>query len=133
MFMNFMIFKGVVKRHLGRGKQLGYPTANIEISADTEKGVFIGYTQISKNYHSTDYGTFRKLPSIIFIGAPEMFGETDKRLETHILDFESDLYGQEIVVEIIHKLRDNRKFESEEALIAQMKVDEREARKFFSE
>ena len=128
--------RGIVKKHLGRGAKLGYPTANIEISADAEEGVFLGYTRISLPPLSSppslrEGEKERGLPSLIFIGSPETFSEVDKRLEVHILDFAGDLYGEEIVVEIIHKLRENTKFESEEALIEQMKIDEREARKYF--
>ncbi len=118
------LIKGQVKKHLGRGAKLGYPTANIDIPADAQEGVFVGYTTI--------FPERSRRPSIIFIGAPEMFGDEEKRLEAHILDFEGDLYGQEIVVEIIHKLRDNRKFSTQEELVAQMKEDERQASEFFA-
>lgn len=142
-----MIFKGLVKKQTGRGRKLGYPTANIEVPADAEEGVFVGYTRILSPFPSPppqgegkekeflplegggEVGV--KLPSIIFIGAPETFGETDKRLETYILDWEGDLYGRTIEVEIIKKLRENEKFESEAALTEQMKIDESKARRYF--
>ena len=115
--------RGIVKKRKGLGRKLGYPTANIEVDADADEGVFVGYTRIKNS----------TLPSIIFIGAPEMFGDKEKRLESHIFDFDGDLYGKEIEVEIIKKLRDNRKFESAEALVEQMKVDEKQARGYFKD
>lgn len=118
-----MIFRGIVNKYSGRGRDLGYPTANIDVPADAEEGVFFGYTTILPERS--------RRPSLIFIGVPETFGGTTKRLETHILDFSGDLYGKEIELQILKKLRDNQKFESAEALIEQMKIDELAARKYF--
>lgn len=129
-------FKGTVKKQTGRGKKLGYPTANIEAPSDAEEGIFVGYTRALPPLTSPpslrEGEKERGLPSIIFIGAPEMFGETDKRLEAHILDFDGELYGQDIAVEIVRKLRENQKFESKSRLLQQMKQDEQHAREYFS-
>ncbi|MBP7967458.1 riboflavin kinase [Candidatus Woesebacteria bacterium] len=114
-------FSGIVQRNLGRGRQLGYPTANIHISPNIPDGLFVGYTKIDD----------RSLPSLVFIGPNVTFGETDKKAEVFILDFNEDIYGKEIQVEALKKLRDGIKFTTLDALIAQMKQDELEARKFF--
>ncbi len=117
---------GIVKKRLGRGKELGFPTANLDVDASAyEEGVYLGFTTVSP---STGLGA--KLPSLIFIGAAETFGDTEKFIESYILDFSADLYGQKIEVEIIKKLRNNEKFASREALIEQMKQDEQAARVF---
>lgn len=114
--------KGIVKKFSGNGRRLGYPTANIEIDKDAPEGLYFGYTHLEG----------QKLASIIFIGAPITLGVTSKRAESYILDFEDhDLYGQEIKIEILKKLRDNRKFESVEKLIVQMKIDVQDAAYFF--
>lgn len=114
---------GTVKPYSGQGRWLGYPTANIECPANTPESVFVGYTTLMN----------KRLPSIIFIGAPITLGETIKRAESHILDLEDrDLYGQEILVEVVEKLRDNEKFNSRDELIKQMKRDEQIARKYFA-
>ena len=114
---------GVVRRYSGQGRKLGYPTANIEIEPDTPEGLFVGYTFINS----------AELPSIIFIGVPETVGDAGKRAESYILDFpDKDLYGQKIRIEIIKKLRDNKKFASVDVLLKQMKRDEITARQFFS-
>jgi riboflavin kinase / FMN adenylyltransferase len=124
--------KGVVRTHTGRGKKLGYPTANIDLNEDVSDGIYVGYTYLPPLHLPLIKGErVRGYQSIIFVGAPEMFGESERRLESYILDFSDDLYGQEIEVEIVKLLRPNSKFESEEALIEQMKLDEREAREYF--
>lgn len=120
--MNKVNVSGAVQQYSQEGRKLGYPTANIECSADTPEGVFVGYTSLMN----------QRLPSIIFIGAPITLGETIKRVESHILDLEDkDLYGQEIQIEVIEKLRGNKKFNSRAELVAAMKADEKAARAYF--
>ena len=114
-------FSGIVQRNLGRGRELGYPTANVFIPLDLPDGLFLGYTHLDS----------RILPSLVFIGPNVTFDETDKKAEVYILDFNEDIYGKNIHVEVVKKLRDGVKFTTVDALIAQMKQDELEARKFF--
>ena len=112
-----MKFKGIVKKHLGRGTKLGFPTANILAPKEIEDATYLALTNGKS--------------SIVFIGAPATFEEKDRRAESYILDFSGDLYDQEIEIEIIKKLRDNEKFDSEQELIDQMNLDEVVAREFF--
>ena len=114
-------FSGTVTKHKGRGKELGYPTANITVTESFPEGIFVGYSYVNT----------KALPSLIFIGAPLTFNEKDKKAEVYILDFSEDIYGKEIKVIVRKKLRDNKKFDSKEELIAQMEQDEREAREYF--
>lgn len=119
-----MLFKlsGVTKPFKGNGRKLGYPTANIDISADTPEGQFLGTVEFNGNSHN----------AIIFIGTPVTMGDTVKRAEAHILDFEDkDLYDADMVFCVEYKLRDNKLFDSEELLIEQLKDDEIQARKYF--
>lgn len=124
---------GVVKKHLGRGKTLGFPTANIEIENDIEDGIYVGLTRIHNSPLSplTLRGERGELPSLIFIGAAQTFGESQRRAEVYILDFAGELYGQEIEVELIRKIRDNIKFDAQDDLVEQMKQDEAVAREYF--
>lgn len=115
---------GYVKRNLGRGSELGYPTANIDYSGDLEDGVYLSYVSFEDQ---------TKLPSLSFIGAPETFNDSIRRLEVYILDFTGDLYDKQITVSLLKKTRGNMKFDNTETLIAQMKEDETNARKFFSQ
>ncbi|HUQ85850.1 MAG TPA: riboflavin kinase [Candidatus Limnocylindrales bacterium] len=116
-------FTGIVIRGKNRGKALGFPTANTDISKSAMPGIYISKTIYDKNEFS----------SITFIGEVKTFNESNFAAETYILDFNQDIYGEEIQVHILKKLRDNQKFESVENLILQMKEDEKQTRKYFRE
>jgi riboflavin kinase/FMN adenylyltransferase len=117
-----MTITGTVIEGAKRGKAFGYPTANILFSQDLEDGIYISRTTI-------DQITFA---SITFIGAAITFEEKDRKAETFIFDFDEDLYGKKITVELLPKIRDNQKFESENALIAQMDNDIQVAKEYFA-
>lgn len=121
-----MKFKGIVKRHRGRGKELGFPTANIDAPSDIKDGLYLAWTVIKPDMA-------QRYPSLAFVGANKTFGETDRAAEVYILDFDFDIYDKTIEVEIIQMLRPVIKFHSQEKLVEQMKNDEQEARRFFSE
>jgi riboflavin kinase / FMN adenylyltransferase len=130
MLSNFMRFKGIVLRGKGRGKDLGFPTANVEGPEEIEDGLYVGYASITPPSVPPHQGEGRK-PALIFVGAAETFGETKRNAEVYILDFSEDLYGQKIDVEILKKIRENKKFDSKEELIAQMNEDVKVARNYF--
>ena len=96
---------------------MGFPTANFDLDMEIEDGIYLGKAQ--------------ELPALIFIGSNVTFGEDRRHGEAYILDYDKDLYGQEIEVEILKKLPENKKFGSQEELVDQMKQDERQAREFF--
>lgn len=130
-----MKYQGIVKKHTRNGTKFGYPTANIEIADKSVDGLFVGYTSLidSPDRNITEIFAGRRLPSIIFIGAPMTLGESWHRLESFILDFPLiDLYGVVIKVEVKDKLRSNRRFQSIAKLIDQMKRDEINAREYFN-
>lgn len=136
LFKYKMKTTGTVTPNKRNGTKFGYPTANMKLDDKSINGLFVGYTKLVSTADSKVKHAFggRNLPSIIFIGVPETVKENEHRLESHILDFPLiDLYGSEIEVEIVDKLRDNHKFESVEKLIEQMKTDEQQARKWFLE
>lgn len=113
-----MKFTGIVKKGAERGKQLGFPTANFDLPENVADGIYLGLANDK--------------PSLVFIGANETFGETNRHAEAYLLDFNENLYGQQIVVELVKKLRDNKKFDSQELLVDQMRHDEQVAREFFA-
>ena len=118
-----MKFTGVVKKNLGRGAKLGFPTANIDAPKETSDGIYAAITHCNTvPYYS-----------VVFIGAAETFNEPDRKAEVYLLDFSANIYGKEIEVEIIKKIRDNQKFDSEQELVEQMKKDEQVARDFFKD
>lgn len=113
---------GKVTPYEGNGRKLGYPTANIPVSVETEEGIFVG-TVLLHN---------KKYPALIFVGAPITLNDDVKRAEAHILDFKDrDLYGEQVVFEIEKKIRNNEKFDTVDGLLEQMKQDEVDARAHF--
>lgn len=112
---------GKVRKHNHRGRKLGFPTANINLTRKIPEGIYISKTIINGEEHK----------SLTFIGIAKTFGEKKFHAEIYILDFNKDIYGKWISVELIKKIRGNIKFNSAEELVNQMKKDERDARKFF--
>ena len=116
-----MKFWGKVRTYNKRGKDLCFPTANVNLSKDIPEGIYISKTKVG--------GIVYK--SLTFIGAAKTFGETRFHSETFILDFKKDIYKSWISVELLKKIRGNKKFDSATDLVAQMKKDEKEARVYF--
>ncbi len=110
-----MIISGVVinGRHLGH--KLGFPTANIAIGEDItiSNGVYRSSVEIC--------GT--KYRAVSNLGTRPSVGGTHRNLETHIIDFDGDIYGQTISVELHEKLRDEQHFATIEDLIEQVNHD----------
>ena len=139
-------FWGKVRKHNQRGKTLGFPTANINlaknipagISNSTKRriivpeGVYISKTKISGTEYKQSLKKLRFFKSITFIGTAKTFGETYFHAETYILDFKQNIYDKWITVELLKKIRGNKKFDSAEKLVDQMKQDEKIARQFFA-
>lgn len=109
--------EGTVIKGEGRGKKIGFPTANILISTDLiipSKGVYVSRT--------TNKGMTYN--SITNIGNNPTFNENDDIfIETHLFDFDDFLYGEKIVVELYQKIRDEKKFSSVNELIEQIRKD----------
>lgn len=115
------MIEGIVKQHMGRGTRLGFPTANLDIIPDVAEGVYLAYALIEG----------KKYPSLAFSGVAKTFGDTEKIFEVYILDFEQDLYGHSIGVQLVQWLREPAKFNSAQELIDRMKEDEQLAKEFF--
>ena len=100
------------------GPELGYPTANVQVPAGMaipKVGIYAGWYQ--------DDGTPRH-PAAISVGRRPMFYESaDPLVEAHLVDFEGDLYGRAAKVSFLDHLRDEKRFDSVEALIEQMGRD----------
>lgn len=115
---------GTVQKGKEIGRQLNYPTANLHIDESVKLipkiGVYITQTQIDgqKYYGITSIGT-----------NPTVGGET-KTIETHVLDFEGDLYDKTLVLEFIEFVRDEEKFDSLESLKEAIEADENFARNY---
>lgn len=109
--------KGVVTKGYGLGKKLGYPTANIALKAPyllPKSGVYIGLIHRQKSTHY----------ALLSVGYHPTVNPLQERiLEVYILDFNKDIYGEEIQVDFKVFLREEIKFESVDLLIKQMDSD----------
>jgi riboflavin kinase / FMN adenylyltransferase len=109
--------EGTVVLGYQRGGTLGYPTANLDVPPDLLVPAYGIYVGAARGYRAA-----------ISIGVNPHYGGHERRIEPHLLDFEGDLYGERLVVELWQRLRDERAFESEEELVAQIAEDVEQAR-----
>lgn len=113
--------RGKVRKYNQRGRQLGFPTANVDVHQKIPEGIYVSETMLEgKKYHS-----------VTFIGRVKTFNEKKFHAETYILDFDKNIYEKWISVSLIKKIRDNKKFSSVDDLVKQMKDDEKKAREYF--
>lgn len=114
---------GRITRFSGNGRKLGYPTANLTYKTDLADGVYFGTADLKEH---------KKRPSIIFIGVPSTMGDTDRRVETHVLDIpDEDYYDEDLKIVVMHFHRANKKFSNIEDLVEAMQSDEQTARAWF--
>jgi riboflavin kinase/FMN adenylyltransferase len=115
---------GTIIKGKGIGKQLGYPTANLAIAEDykliPKNGAYVVNSSIADK---TIYGMMN-------IGYNPTVNGTEKSIEINFFDFDADLYHQKIQINILVRLRDEHKFESIEALKAQLAKDKEKSIEF---
>ncbi|MDX6397088.1 MAG: riboflavin kinase / adenylyltransferase [Gaiellaceae bacterium] len=114
---------GVVVPGDQRGGTLGYPTANLSVEPTVlvpRYGIYAGSAL------GPDLEQHR---AAVSIGTNPHYGGEERRIEPHLLDFEGDLYGRRLVVELWQRLRDEQVFESEQALVEQISRDVESTRK----
>jgi riboflavin kinase/FMN adenylyltransferase len=120
-FLSGRVIKGE-----GRGRQIGFPTANLGYDKELivpQRGVYITQTKFKDLTYN----------SVTNIGFNPTFNSGNQiNIETHLLDFSRDIYGEEVRVSFIKKLRDEKKFSSVNDLINQIEQDVNTTRKFFS-
>ena len=116
--------EGRVVRGAERGRKLGFPTANLhpQNRVIPRGGVYVTATLIE--------GRWRR--SVTNIGTrPTFGGDTEPSVETYVMDWEGDLYGDVVRVRFLHRLRDERKFASLEELRQQIDRDAARAQRYF--
>lgn len=118
--------RGPVVAGARRGVALGFPTANIAIGLDRALpafGVYVSRAFVRENQY----------PSCTNIGVrPTFDAEARPTVESYIIDFQDKLYGEEVRIDLLHRLRDEMKFESADELVAQMRRDIADTRRYFS-
>ena len=116
---------GTVTRGAGRGREIGFPTANLATENELlpPAGVYATTATVLGVVH----------PAITNIGMRPTFGDVDRlTIETHIFDFSEDLYDSSIRLAFVQRMRDERAFPDVDALRAQIEADCRSARRLFS-
>ncbi len=112
-------FRGVVVMGDQRGRELGFPTANLAVPADMvvpEDGVYAGWL--------TRWDDRTRYPVAISVGSNPTFDGIEKRVESNVLDrMDLELYGVEILVDFIQQLRGQIRFEGPEQLVEQLRRD----------
>ena len=103
---------GVVVAGDARGGTLGFPTANLRPAPDVVVPGYGIYAGAADGHRAA-----------ISIGTNPHYGGEERRIEAFLLDFEGDLYGQRLLVEVWKRLRDEAAFASEEELVAQIGRD----------
>jgi len=115
-------FSGWVIKGDARGCTLGYPTANLKLTSAYKmlplKGVYAVFAIIGE----------KKYRSLLYIGNRPTYGYGDLTIEVFLLDFNGDLYGESISLELIDRLRGDIKFDSQDELVKQMQADEKRGR-----
>jgi riboflavin kinase/FMN adenylyltransferase len=116
---------GRVIKGQGRGKQIGFPTANMDFDEELiipTRGVYVTQTTI----HDMTYN------SVTNIGINPTFNMGQAiNIETHLLDFNRDIYGEEMRVSFLKKLRDEKKFSSVNDLVSQIGTDLKVTKSYF--
>ena len=110
--------EGVVVEGDRRGKLLGFPTANLDTDPDEillPRGIYVGEALGHR--------------AAISIGVNPHYGGATLRVEAHLLEFDGDLYGQRLTVELWERLRDERAFGSEAELVDAIAADVEAARR----
>ncbi|MCV6595401.1 MAG: bifunctional riboflavin kinase/FAD synthetase [Silicimonas sp.] len=120
---------GRVVRGDQRGRDLGYPTANMSIEG-LHRPKFGVYAVRIEVYDGANAGSYDGVASL---GIRPMFEGDVPNLESHVFDFSGDLYGAELSVALVSYLRPEMKFDSLEGLITQMDADSAEARRILAE
>jgi riboflavin kinase/FMN adenylyltransferase len=111
--------EGLVEHGEKRGRELGYPTANISIDG-LQPPAFGIYAVLADVLTGPNAGTYHGATSI---GVRPTFGENRPNCETFIFDFTGDLYGETVSIGLIDYLRGEEKFDGIESLITQMDAD----------
>jgi riboflavin kinase/FMN adenylyltransferase len=125
LFGRFFSLNGLVVRGDGRGKTLGFPTANLELRPEQalpSDGVYATIAHVGSEL----------MPAATSIGVRPTFGGGKRLVETYVIDYEGELLGQRLTLDLVDKLRDEKCFDTVEELKSQMGRDVEQARQILS-
>jgi len=116
--------RGPVVHGRERGRAIGFPTANIQSRTEClpPDGVYATQVVLEEG----------RYPSITNVGMRPTFGEPERTIEAHIFNFNRDIYGREVKLEVAERIRPERKFESAQALAAQIASDLQRAKEILA-
>lgn len=118
------LIKGLVVKGTNRGESIGFPTANLDVRSELVP-------------HSGVYATTAKVGNKTYkaatnIGTSPTFGASLTTVEVHLLNFNGNIYGKNVELTFVKRLRDEKKFPSIEALVTQIKADVAKTEKFLA-
>ncbi|CAN5250338.1 bifunctional riboflavin kinase/FAD synthetase [soil metagenome] len=117
----YYILNGTVVHGDKRGRRIGYPTANIQIDMSKKvipkKGVYAVWLRVDGEYH----------PGMMNIGKRPTFEGEELTMEVHIFSFNNDIYGKEVQIQFVDRIRDEQQFEGIEQLKKQLGQDRSES------
>jgi riboflavin kinase/FMN adenylyltransferase len=108
--------RGTVVHGDKRGRTIGFPTANLDVSPEKLLPAFGVYA-------CWVHWQGDRLPGVVNIGQRPTFDPPQLRVEAHLFDWDGDLYGQTLTVSLVERLRDEQAFSGVDALVAQIKLD----------
>lgn len=116
---------GIVVKGEQRGREIGFPTTNLETGWRffPKPGVYVSFVEIDNKKHQ----------SITNIGFRPTFGSFNLQIESHIFNFNEQVYGKNITIEFLTRIRDEKKFETVEKLIENIEMDVTFAEKYFKD
>ncbi len=110
-----LIFKGIVEKGTKRAAALGFSTINISLNDKTVSGIYAAKVKVGgEEYEAAAYADPKR-----------------KVLEAHLLDFSAALYGWNVTIELLKKIRENKKFTDDTSLRAAIASDIEKVRKYF--
>jgi riboflavin kinase/FMN adenylyltransferase len=123
MLGRYHFISGSIVNGHHRGRELGFPTANLAAATELIPADGIYATNVELQNH--------RWLSVSSVGHNPTFGEGLRAIETYVLDFAQDIYGEMVKLSFVQRIREERKFAQIEHLVTQMHEDVRAARAVF--
>jgi riboflavin kinase/FMN adenylyltransferase len=114
--------KGPVKKGAQRGREFGYPTANVSLENHIPEGIYASQVVVGGQTYN----------AATFIGSAKTFGDKEYKSESYIFNFTKEIYGQEITIHLYKRIRGSEKFVDEKTLIKQIDQDVARVKDFFT-